>query len=123
MSVVLLGALIAAMMSTADSALMAIAAMLSNDLLGCYYPRPLSVSAQLWAAKASTVVSCVLLVLISQAELYLVSLGALQQQEGATGCMHARTHARMHAVSLGALPQRACTPSLDVVVVVVVVVT
>ena len=85
-SVLLMCALIAAMMSTADSGLMAIAAVLSNDLLGYYGrwradgPRRLSASRALIAAKLVTACACAMLVLISSMEVSLTGLAALQQQ-------------------------------------------
>ena len=63
--VMLLCALVAALMSTADSGLMAIAAMVVNDLVAKRRPadRPLSTAQALWLARGATVAACVVLVL------------------------------------------------------------
>lgn len=79
-AVLLMCALVAAMMSTADSGLMAIAALLSNDLVASYAPWPLGVRAQLRVAKGATAGACALIVLITTVEIDLVHLAALQQQ-------------------------------------------
>ena len=80
--VMLLCALVAALMSTADSGLMAIAAMVVNDLVAKRRPadRPLSTAQALWLARGATVAACVVLVLISSLDVTLIGLAALQQQ-------------------------------------------
>ena len=74
--------LVAALMSTADSGLMAIAAMVVNDLVAKRRPaqRPLTATQALWLARGVTVGACALLVLISTLDVTLVGLAALQQQ-------------------------------------------
>jgi len=81
LALLLLCALVAALMSTADSGLMAIAAVVLNDLVGKRPGgRPLTAAQALWLARGVTVGSCVLLVLISTLDVTLVGLAALQQQ-------------------------------------------
>ncbi|KAL1526002.1 hypothetical protein AB1Y20_020826 [Prymnesium parvum] len=106
-AVLLMAAAIAAMMSTADSALMAVSAILTNDGLSHYYWRPLSQKAMrirttrpgphalclavtprlspppqqlLLASKVLTTLVAALLVALSAMEITIVGLAALQQQ-------------------------------------------
>ena len=73
LAVLLLCALVAALMSTADSGLMAISAMVVNDLVGKRPGRrPLTIGQALWLARGVTVGACVLLVLISTLDVTLV---------------------------------------------------
>ena len=73
LAVLLLCALVAALMSTADSGLMAISAMVVNDLVGKRPGRrPLTMGQALWLARGVTVGACVLLVLISTLDVTLV---------------------------------------------------
>lgn len=80
--VLLMCALIAAMMSTADSGLMALAAIISRDLVGTYSAaaRRRSARQQLALAKLITAAACALLVLISSLDMTILGLAALQQQ-------------------------------------------
>ena len=74
LAVLLLCALVAALMSTADSGLMAISAMVVNDLVGKHHRHRLTVGQALWVARGVTVGACVLLVLISTLDVTLVWL-------------------------------------------------
>ena len=92
LAVLLLCALVAALMSTADSGLMAISAMVVNDLVGKRPGRrPLTVAQALWLARGVTVVACVLLVLISTLDVTLVRRGRSKGGVGVLTRPEART--------------------------------
>ena len=92
LAVLLLCALVAALMSTADSGLMAISAMVVNDLVGKRPGRrPLTVAQALWLARGVTVGACVLLVLISTLDVTLVRRGRSKGGVGVLTRPEART--------------------------------